>query len=361
MLAVLAAASCGGGSTDPGRDGTTEPTPTPTIPPGPYIPGTSYFGRNGYIEYVAGNAPVIYTAPHGGSLVPSDIPDRTAARCGGFATTSTDLYTEQLVRAMQQRHFARYGTYPHIVINHLARRKLDANRTEPEAACGNAAAATALAEWHSFIDAAKARVLQASGRGWYMDMHGHGHATQRLELGYLLSSAQLALSDAALDGNPAFQDTASMRTISEAAPLTFSALLRGPTSLGALYAANGFASIPGPSDPRPGDDDYFSGGDDTRRHACGAEAAALGGTTAGNICGVQIEANLTGVRDTPANRDRFADVTATVLGQYLATHWSLHLGPAAATRSSRAATAPGSRSASRTDTTPRSVPPAPKG
>ena len=314
---------CGGGGTDPGDS---IGSPPPTIPPGPYTPGKSYFGKNDYIEYVAGNAPLIYSAPHGGTLTPSDIPDRTAARCGGAATTSTDLNTVELVRALQQRHFARYGTYPHLVINHLARRKLDANRTDPEAACGNVAAATALAEWHAFIDVAKATVLQSSGRGWYMDMHGHGHAKQRLELGYLLTGAQLALSDAALDGNRAFQDTASMRTVSEIAALTFSALVRGPASLGALYAGNGFPAVPSPAEPGPGSDDYFSGGDDTRRHACGAEAAALGGATAGSICGVQIEANFTGVRDTQANRERFADVTAIVVQQYLTTHWGLSVG-----------------------------------
>jgi hypothetical protein len=319
---ALAIAGCGG-STDPGKADTTDPTPT--IPAGPYTPGQSYFGKNNYIEYVAGNAPVIYTAPHGGSLTPAGIPDRTAALCGGSATTSTDLNTVDLVRAMRQRHFARYGTYPHLIINHLARRKLDANRIGVEAACGNAAANTALSEWHAFIDAAKTAVIQASGRGWYMDMHGHGHTKQRLELGYLLSASQLGLTDAALDANRAFQDTASMRTVSEVSPLTFSALLRGPTSLGTLYAANGFPSVPSANDPGPGTDDYFSGGDDTRRHACGAEASALGGATGGAICGVQIEANLTGVRDTPANRDRFADVTALVLGQYLTTHWGLAL------------------------------------
>ena len=47
--------------------------------------------------------------------------------------------------------------------------------------------------------------------------------------------------------------------------------------------------------------------------------------TAGMVCGVQIEANLAGVRDNATNRDRFADVTATVLQQYLLTHWNLRL------------------------------------
>ena len=233
---------------------------------------------------------------------------------------------------MQQRHFARYGTYPHVIINHLARRKLDANRLETEAACGDPTARRALNEFHAFIDAAKTTVRQASGRGWYMDIHGHGHAKQRLELGYLLTGAQLSLSDATLDANRAFQDTASMRTVSEGAPISFSALLRGSASLGTLYAANGFPSVPSASDPSPGTDEYFSGGDNTRRHGCGAEASALGGQTGGQICGVQIEANFAGVRDTPANRDRFGDATATVLGQYLSAHWGLVLGSASSDR-----------------------------
>ena len=319
---MVLAAACGGG-TDPTPVDTTDTTPTPTIPPGPYVPGRSYFGRNNYIEYIAGNTPLIYTAPHGGALTPAEIPDRTASRCGGSATTATDMNTAELVRAMQQRHFARFGTYPHVIINHLARRKLDANRLETEAACGDVVARRALNEWHAFIDAAKTTVRQTSGRGWYMDMHGHGHAKQRLELGYLLTGPQLSLSDAALDANRAFQDTASMRTMSEAAPIAFSALLRGTTSLGSLYAANGFPSVPSASDPSPGADEYFTGGDNTRRHACGEEATALGGQTGGPICGVQIESHFVGVRDTPANRDRFADVTAAVLAEYLAAHWGL--------------------------------------
>lgn len=295
------------------------------IPPGPYAPGQSYFGRNNYVEYVAGNAPVIYSAPHGGALTPSEIPDRTASRCGGAATTTTDLNTIELVRAMQARHFAHFGTWPHIVINHLARRKLDANRTAEEGACGDAEALIALGEWHDFIEVAKTAVLQASGRGWYMDMHGHGHSVQRLELGYLLTGAQLDLSDASLDANAAFEDTASTRTISESAPPSFSALLRGAASLGTLYANHGFPSVPSATDPGPAGDSYFSGGDNTRRHTCGAEATAWGGTTAGNICGVQIEANYTGVRDNATNRDRFGDATVAVLEQFLAAHWRLNL------------------------------------
>ena len=293
--------------------------------PASFVAGQSYFGRNNYIEYIAGNAPVILTAPHGGALAPSTIADRTAAACGGAATTVTDGNTAELARAMQQRFFARFGTYPHVVISHLSRRKLDANRVQPEAACGNAEAAVALDEWHAFIETAKSAVLKMTGKGWYMDMHGHGHTVQRLELGYLLTDAQLNFSDATLDASTTYESAASMRTVSLFSPLTFSALLRGASSLGTLYANNGFPAIPSATDPRPNGADYFDGGDNTRRHTCGGSATVFGGVTGGNICGVQIETNFTGVRDNAANRDRFGDATATVLEEYLRMHWGIRL------------------------------------
>ncbi|MGK2963301.1 MAG: hypothetical protein ACSLFK_14345 [Gemmatimonadaceae bacterium] len=305
------------------------PTPVPeqAIPSGPYTPGESYFGRDDYIEYIAGNAPVIFTAPHGGSLNPAGIPDRTPAACGGTATINTDLNTAELARSMQQRYFAKFGKYPHVVIMHLARRKLDANRTDPEASCGNAAAGATLAQWHAFIDAAKNVALASSPKAWYMDVHGHRHAIDRLELGYLLTRAQLDLSDDSLNAGATYEDIASVTTLSRAAPASFSELLRGPNSLGTIYAAGGFRSIPSSADPRPAGEAYFSGGDNTRRHTCGAEATPFGGVSGGNVCGVQLEANFTGVRDNAVNRDRFGDVTATVLQQFLLNHWGLVLGP----------------------------------
>src|SRR5215510_13577731 len=94
------------------------PTP-PIIPPGPYNPGQSYFGRHNYIEYIAGNSPLILSATHGGNLTPAEIPDRTDAACGANVTTTADLNTRELVIAMQQAIHARFGTFPHVVINHL--------------------------------------------------------------------------------------------------------------------------------------------------------------------------------------------------------------------------------------------------
>lgn len=306
VLLTLAALGCGNS--------------TPQIEePKSYIAGQSYFGNNNYIEYIAGNAPVLLTAPHGGTVAPTNIPDRTAAACGGAATTVNDLNTIELVRAMRQQYFAKFSKWPHVVIAHLSRRKLDANRATTEAACGNADAQAALNEWRTFIDVARTAMIGTSGKGWYMDIHGHGHTIQRLELGYLLSGADLNRTDSALDGTASFENVSSIRAVSQFSPLPFSTLLRGPNSLGALYAVKGFPSIPSAADPRTNDDDYFDGGENTRLYTCSIQSANAA------ICGVQIETNYVGVRDNAANRDRFGEATANVLEEYLRVHWGLRL------------------------------------
>ncbi|WP_433410214.1 FIMAH domain-containing protein [Saccharomonospora azurea] len=287
-----------------------------------FVPGTSYFGENGYIEYVAGNLPVIFTAPHGGSLTPDAIPARSSETCGSGTVTQTDLNTQDLARQIQQAFFAKTGKYPHVVVNRLARSRLDANRDIGEAACGNTPAEQAWRDYHDFIDAAKADVLAEFGRGWYTDLHGHGHTVRRLELGYQLTADTLRLSDSELDATPTHEQSASLRTFSEESPLSFSALLRGPTALGTALAEAGYPSVPSRQDPAPkASEPYFTGGYNTARHAC---------SNGGHLCGVQIEAHYAGVRDTPTNRADFASAIADVYPDFLA-QFGIRIEPRAQT------------------------------
>ncbi|HET9453409.1 MAG TPA: hypothetical protein VFO66_03905 [Gemmatimonadaceae bacterium] len=303
LLAALALACGGGAVTPPGGD-------TAPVTPAVYAPGNTYFGASNYVEYVAGNLPVVFSAPHGGALTPAEIPDRTAAACGGEATTGRDLNTAELARAVQAAFFERTGRYPHVVIAHLHRRKLDANRPLAEAACGNTAAGKAFAEYHEFIEVAKARILADHGKGWYTDLHGHGHPIQRLELGYLLESDDLRLSDETLDASVAYENESSIKVFSQQLPMSFSALLRGPASLGTLLATAGYPSVPGGQDTHPDTTEaYLSGGYSTERHGCSGGGA---------VCGVQIEHNMTNVRDTEASRAAYAAALTTVYEQYLA-------------------------------------------
>ncbi len=291
FIAVLAL-SCGGGSAP------SAPTPsTPSVCAG--TPGAACFGTNNYIEYVPGDLPVVVSVPHGGALAPPTIPDRTVG------TSVTDSNTIELGRAISAAFTTRSGRAPHLVIVHLRRTKLDANREVVEGAQGRSEAITAWNEYHAFIEQAMAAVRQRAGTGFYGDLHGHGHAIPRLELGYLLTAAALNANNADLDsGNAAL--SSSLRLIAQSSSLPSSALLRGPTSLGGLLEP-AVASVPSPSMPSPVADEYFNGGYSTSRHT----------TT---LPGLQIECHFTGVRDSATSRAAFSDVLVRAIATFAQTH-----------------------------------------
>ncbi|MFO7574467.1 MAG: hypothetical protein R6W67_04870 [Bacteroidales bacterium] len=272
----------------------------------PFQAGSVYFGQNGYIEYRAGNLPLVITAPHGGTLSPAEIPDRT---CG---ITLTDRRTQELVRELEYEIHRRTGRYPHIIICRLSRLKIDVNRDVNEATCGDLATQPYWVEWHKFIDSAKAAVVKQWGKGFYLDLHGHGHAIQQLEWGYLLSSSQLGLSDATLN-LATYIDQSSIRTLASTAESgsTHAALLRGQVSLGTLLADTGIPGVPSAQVPSPGTDPYFSGGYNTRRH---------GSLDGGTVDGVQLECH-SGVRTNHISRLSFASKLSDGLLGFVKAHY----------------------------------------
>lgn len=264
----------------------------------------------GWVEYTVGDAPLIITAPHGGSLAPASLPDRTCAGC----VTVTDDNTEDLARRVASQFYSRTGKRVHLVINRLKRVKFDPNREMTEATGGNAALAATWVAFHTFIDSARARVTSGPRRGILLDLHGHGHAIARLELGYLIAAADLRLSDEALAATGRMGTSSigrlSSDAVSHATPV---ALLRGASSLGALLVRNGFPSVPSPSDPAPAvADEYFNGGYITERH---------GSSAGGTVDAIQIEANRAGARDTPENLDKYAAAIVSSALEYLRVHY----------------------------------------
>ena len=292
--------------------GTSSPaTPTsPTTPsPAPLVcaasVGVSCFGTSNYVEYITGDYPLVISVPHGGALAPTSIPTRTVG------TTVTDTNTIELGHAVAQAFRTITGRAPHLVLVHLRRTKLDANREVVEAAQGNAEAIRAWTEYHAFIELAMAAVRQRSGSGLYIDLHGHGHAKARLELGYLLSASALNGSDAQLDASNAAA-TSSLRLLALSASVSSAALIRGPSSLGGLLEA-AVRAVPSPSEPSPGADPYFDGGYSTSRHTL-----SLAG-----LPGLQIESHFTGVRDTATSRAAFGHALVTALITFLRLHAGL--------------------------------------
>ena len=275
------------------------------------IPGQSYFGRSHYIEYLPGDIPLIVSAPHGGDLTPAEIPDRT------YGTMGADRNTVDLALRIREAIKSQTGGYPYVILSHLYRNKLDPNREIVEAAQGDPEAERAWWEFQTFIDAAAKSVEDGFGEGFYIDLHGHGHEILRLELGYLLTATDLGNTNEVLSGG-SFANKSSLRALAQSAGVAFADLLRGPTSLGALMEAEAFPAVPSLSQPSPGGDPYFSAGYNTARH---------GSRDGGTVSGVQIECNFTGVRDTEANRQAFAEALGRALATYFSTHFEMELAP----------------------------------
>lgn len=267
-------------------------------------PGESQFGRNNYIEYSVGNLPIIISVPHGGQLRPNEIPRR---KQGQF---TWDYNTLELSKLISRKFFDTYGKYPHLIICHLHRNKIDANREIIEATDNNEYAKTAWHEFHGFIDQGKASVTEAYGKGLYVDLHGQGHKIQRVELGYTLTSEQLEMNNESLNN---LKHSSSINTLAKETDIEFSSLIRGDNSFGKFLEDLGYDSVPSPKYPNPGDNPYFSGGPNTVRHS------SLNG---GSISGFSMEVNRD-VRASEDNLEPFAEAFVKASMQYLRVNFGI--------------------------------------
>lgn len=129
-------------------------TVTGTTPGAP----ARYLGRNGYVEYHPGTLPLVISAPHGGTIEPAEIPRRS----GG--TQVRDLGTDALAFALADALDARLGARPHLVVFHLHRRMVDANRDSVEATEGQPLGRHAWLEFQGLIDHARQQVAASHGR-----------------------------------------------------------------------------------------------------------------------------------------------------------------------------------------------------
>ncbi len=270
-------------------------------------PGVPIFGERRFIEYVPGDLPIILSAPHGGHLEPEEIPRRDAG------VRESDANTQELARAIAEVMHERTGRRLHLIICHLHRGKLDANREIKEAAGSDPLAQQAWRSYHAFIEDAGAAAVAKFGSAFVIDLHGHGHPGQRVELGYLHSTEQLAMDDAALNA-PEYPAAGSLALIAARSPRPYTDLLRGEVSLGALLEAQGFKATPSPSAPHPLAP-YFRGGYTIARHA---RASA-------KIAGLQIECFRAGLRDTAENRHAFAVALVSSLERFLPDQLGLTL------------------------------------
>ena len=278
---------------------------------------TILYGTKSYVEYQVGTLPIVISVPHGGFRIPTLIPDRTC----NDPVTVTDAYTIETADKISAVFFAATGCYPHIIICNLDRSKLDCNRTLAEGACGDLQAEKAWNEYHDFITTAlNTANLQYNNKALFVDLHGHGHDIQRIELGYLLSGAELRYTDATLNTSTYInQSSIKNLALNNSNNYTHSQLLRGPKSIGTLLSNAGFPAVPSQQDPYPfSTESYFSGGYTAETHTCFNPAVTTNG--------FQMELNYDGVRNTTSNRTLFAEKFKNVVLEYLFTHTNVVLG-----------------------------------
>jgi hypothetical protein len=273
------------------------------------VSGTTAKASKTYIEVLPGNMPLIISIPHGGYLLPDEIPERPCTDCAKHQ----DIFTIEIGLAIRNSIFKITGFYPYVIINNLHRTRLDPNRNISEAADGNKNAELAWTEFQSSIDSANAQVKKRFGKGLYIDLHGHRHAIERCELGYLLSNEELQLENDFLNSG-SFAEYSSIRNLigHNEHSSSYAELVRGKYCLGSLLEEKGYPCVPSLKHPFPKPDEpYFSGGYNTTQHG-----SSLGGT----IDGIQIELDEV-LRSDSNRREKLAIDLASVLVDFLKIHY----------------------------------------
>ncbi|KAF9288175.1 hypothetical protein BGZ68_000718 [Mortierella alpina] len=201
-------------------------------------------------------------------------------------------------------------SYPHVIVFRVSRRYVDVNRNltgENAIAEGDPVAEAAWREYHDLIDHVQAMIVQQRqkqqqelrhvdeerGSGLLLDIHGHAHSTNLIEIGYLLDGFTLGKSDEQLNAQARnLSEISGIRSLisrtvntfhtatdrtpydnepqrsTEAEKISFSALIRGRTeSLGGMLQSEGLNAVPSPKNPAPCQECiYFFGGHTVQIH-----------------------------------------------------------------------------------------------
>ena len=193
-----------------------------------------------FVDVSVGNIPLVLSAPHGGTVKPVGVPDRTRG------TLVRDTNTRELALELADEIEKRTGHRPFVVTNRLHRVKMDPNREIEEATQGSVFGVAVYRAYHAALEQSCQEALKiGAGQALLIDLHGHAHPEDWIEVGHLLRASDLAVPDDQL------QDLE---------------WIRGPTSIGALLEKSGLQAVPSPRLPHPDGKKYFRGGYITRHY-----------------------------------------------------------------------------------------------
>jgi len=284
------------------------------------------FSENHYIEYRPGTLNVILSVPHGGHLKPKHLPNRDFGKLvdgrrvfdhkypkdhSVTVRTKADKFTKELATSLANVLEKKTGRRPHVIINHLHRLKLDCNCSQSEATFGVTEVVDAWKSYHRFIELAKKNIGKA---GLYLDIHGHSHGENWIELGYLVPGRKLDTGD--YNASETSIRKLHEKLLSNGHHITIQQLVSGPHSFGGLLSAiDGYSDIVVPSPRHPGPDagQYFRGGFNVLRHGSRNEDG-------NEIDGIQIESPI--CRRMPAEREKYAEAVGCAVVEFLQLYYS---------------------------------------
>ena len=124
-----------------------------------------------YFNTVPGTAPIILSAPHGGTLT-YPFPERS---CTGDEVCVLDTNTRQLAQATINEFYALTGLRPYVVIAQGHRKFIDFNRSA-EQAYTHPDAEEYYDYYHDHIDMYMEDIREKFGRGLMIDIHGQAES-----------------------------------------------------------------------------------------------------------------------------------------------------------------------------------------
>ncbi|KAI0225665.1 hypothetical protein LSAT2_023574 [Lamellibrachia satsuma] len=318
---------------------------------------TQYDSNKRYIRYVTGSLNVIITAPHGGHLLPSSIPNRVAGcfdvntgcdyhhNCGTPDPQNCpvkllkDSYTSSIATTIANELESLTGDRPHTIYCRLHRRKMDANREVNEATLNVQEAIYAYNNFTAFVNAAKTSI---GGRALLLDIHGQTHVANWTELGYAVSASKLnsglfSASDSTIKAiglhvciainhlrrhtlTGPFVGVSIGRFLQRSFSIwksynnaCFKDLLRNttPNSLGHYLRNEAYRVVPSPVFPSPGSNGYYSGGYNVKTH---------GSRNGGLVDAIQVEIPKE-ERFSSVRRTNFAKAVARAVKHFMDDHY----------------------------------------
>ena len=266
---------------------------------------TNKYIRN-YVKYYDGNIPIIISAPHGGEDKPKSIKNR---KKGVF---DKDDYTIELTEEIIKEFQKQTNKIPYCVIATISREKVDLNRDSNSAYCDRKANIP-YNQFHSMIKSVRNKITLEFNKGLYLDIHGQSHSHGCIEFGYLLDNKLLKLPNIKLQN---YQNSSSIKTLSNFSSKSFSKQIRGENSLGTLMSKKGYKSIPSKKIPYAKDGNYFEGAFNTFRY---------GSLDNGVINGIQVEFPYKNCRDTKINRKKCAKAFVKSVIKFSKIHLNINL------------------------------------